>query len=98
MSKRAADGLGALLSMQAKEMKRSATEASARPAAQPRNPYLRRPVNPEEALFIFLGQVRNEALSHLPKGQSLPIKDVSYRTRRFTSLVSMDIVWRTNIY
>jgi hypothetical protein len=90
MSKRPADGLGALLSKQAKEMKRSATEASTRPAAQPRNPYLRRPVNPEEALFIFLGQVRNEALSHLPKGQSLPIKDVSYHTREYSVCLVLD--------
>lgn len=74
MSKRSGGGLGSLLSKKAKEDKRSATGAAARPV-QPRNPYLSRPVNPEQALFIFLGQVRNAALSHIPKGKSLPIKE-----------------------
>lgn len=39
----------------------------------PSNPYLSRPVNPEEALRIFLLTARNTARNNVPKGVEFPI-------------------------
>ena len=77
MSKRS--GVQGLLKIQEGENKRAKTHAAeVRPAhAQAVNPYLQHPVNPEQALFFFLQQVRNVALKHAPKGQSGPIQTVS---------------------
>ena len=78
--------LDQILSTMKKEDDRAATQSTAVRTAQPTNPYLTRPVHPESALFIFLNQVRNAALAHVPKGQSMPIETVSeHRT----------IPWRT---
>lgn len=77
MSKRPGGGLGSLLAKKSKEDKRSATTAAARPTQQSRNLYLSRPVMPEQALMNFLGKVRSTALQHVPKGQSLPVREVS---------------------
>mmetsp|Transcript_30292 Transcript_30292/g.50060 ORF Transcript_30292/g.50060 Transcript_30292/m.50060 type:complete len:757 (+) Transcript_30292:141-2411(+) len=75
MSKRSGGfSMGGLMAKKAKEDKRSAATAAARPA-QPRNVYLSRPVKPEDALKIFLGQVRNASKAHLPKGKSLPMTE-----------------------
>lgn len=77
MSKRSGGGLGSILSKKAKEDKRTAEAAVSQPT-QPRNPYLSRPAIPEQALFSFLGQVKNIALASKPKGTRIPITEVSY--------------------
>jgi hypothetical protein len=76
MSKRPGGDLSSLLDKKNRMDQRSAAD---RPSAtqERRNPYLTLPVNPDHALFIFLGQVRNTALSRLPMGTSLPVKEVS---------------------
>lgn len=75
MSKRSR--LDQILTAKKKEDERAATQSTAARPTQPTNPFLARPVDPEKALFIFMGQVRNAALAHVPKGQSLPIETVS---------------------
>ena len=75
MSKRSR--LDEILSTKKKEDERAATQSTAARPTHPTNPYLTRPVHPENAIFIFLNQVRSAALAHVPKGQSTPIDTVS---------------------
>jgi hypothetical protein len=80
-----------LLSTQKKEDARAATQSTAVRPTQPTNPYLARPVHPESALFIFLNQVRNAALAHVPKGQSMPIETVSEPEHRTQCMTDIDL-------
>lgn len=68
--------MGNLIAKKAKEDKRSAATAAGSRQAQPRNVYLSRPVKPEDALKIFLGQIRNASKGHLPKGKTFPVTEV----------------------
>lgn len=76
MSKRSSGdaGMGVLAGM-TKQLKHSQDDHPIQPNQKrvPTNPYLSRPVNPEEALRIFLVTARNAARQNVPKGVDFPI-------------------------
>lgn len=79
MSKRSSGdaGLGSLAHL-TKQVKQNENRSSAMSRNQssrgPSNPYLARPVNPEEALRIFLMTARATARDNVPKENSFPIQ------------------------
>lgn len=78
MSKRSSGdaGLGSLahLTKQVKQNENRSSATSRNQSRGPTNPYLARPVNPEEALRIFLMTARATARDNVPNEHSFPIK------------------------
>jgi hypothetical protein len=72
MSKRPAGTLSSLVEEQ-KKSARLDEQRSQRSQTQSNNPFLSRPVNPEDALKIFLWTARSKARESVPKGMSYPI-------------------------
>mmetsp|Transcript_11314 Transcript_11314/g.20787 ORF Transcript_11314/g.20787 Transcript_11314/m.20787 type:complete len:789 (-) Transcript_11314:61-2427(-) len=76
MSKRPSGALGNLMAKSSKEAKRSASDrpTATSAAATPRNPFLSRPTQPEDAIKLFLIQSRSMARRQAANGNKAAIE------------------------
>eukprot|EP00554_Chaetoceros_debilis_P016742 CAMPEP_0194121528 /NCGR_PEP_ID=MMETSP0150-20130528/47384_1 /TAXON_ID=122233 /ORGANISM="Chaetoceros debilis, Strain MM31A-1" /LENGTH=789 /DNA_ID=CAMNT_0038813999 /DNA_START=192 /DNA_END=2557 /DNA_ORIENTATION=- len=75
MSKRSSGAAGFSLAgiVETKKQNTISSTASHSSSAASKNPFLSRPVQPEDAIKIFLSSARSAARQNIPKGVSLPI-------------------------
>lgn len=72
-NKRNATSAGMMANLISKQARQNVNSASHHVSRKPSNPFLAHPVDPEEALRIFLMTARTTARKNIPKGTPMPI-------------------------